>query len=528
MARSFLAAAAALAAVAVSSTTVAAQTGMTASLSAAGGQYVLDALIPILVAKIDKIVIPDISGEKDGFDYSLSGFTCTGFTIGAGALTMSPADGLQVDLANLGISCAGSWSFKLSIWPHIPDGSGTVTGSMSGTTAALGLDITTAAGGHAQLAPNNVNLNIGSFSLDFHGSLWDWLLDLFKGLIEDAATSAITSAFKSAITDFITNDANPALAAIAMELPLHLPAPYDIVEVRFGLTANPTFTSTYMGVALQGDVVPIANPVSPPITPPALPPFNAATAAYYLQLQLSSYTFMSALYDYDAAGLLFWALPSTKIPLGFNDTSAYSLVAPGLPAAYPHDPVAINIAFSAMPTLDLSPAGINITAPLLMQFLVTAANGTTATAFTLGALTTLTADLVIGPDSTGATALKGSLSYLGAQLSVVNSTVGTVASGLLQTLVDMTFTGVVVPLVNSIFANGIPLPSVDGLTLTNTSLTYGAEFFTLASDFTFAPNFTAATAHSYFAQRDGSVLVRPAGATTAAPRAHLRHPHRKH
>jgi hypothetical protein len=52
------------------------------------------------------------------------------------------------------------------------------------------------------------------------------------------------------------------------------------------------------------------------------------------------------------------------------------------------------------------------------------------------------------------------------------------------------FTDVVVPAVNTIFANGIAFPSVDGLTLSNATIAYGPQYFTVASDFTFAPNMT--------------------------------------
>lgn len=53
-------------------------------------------------------------------------------------------------------------------------------------------------------------------------------------------------------------------------------------------------------------------------------------------------------------------------------------------------------------------------------------------------------------------------------------------------LINFLFKSVVVPLVNDIFANGVPLPSVDGVTLTDTVIVYGDEFFTIASDFTLA------------------------------------------
>lgn len=518
------------AAAAVSWTSVAASgAGIAASLSQAGGQYALNAAIPALVAKISTISLPNVDGKSNGFKYDLTGFSCHGFNIGGGSVTMSPSGGVQVSLGNMGISCHGSWSFKLSSWPHLPKGSGTVDASLSGTTATLGLGVT-AVNGHPQLSPNNVNLDIGNLSLSFHGSLWDWLLNLFKGLIKNAVSSAISSVFKSAITNFIVSDINPMLAAIPMTLPLHLSPPYDVAEARFGLTANPTFTTTYTGVELQGDIVPIANPVAPPITPPTLPPFNPATAAHYLQMQLSSYTFMSALHTLNAAGLLHWDLPSSKIPLGFNDSGAYTLVAPGLPAAYPHAVVSINVGMSAMPTLDFSTAGVNISAPLLLDFVVQT-GGAGTTAFTLGALSTLTAALTVGKDSTGAQALMGHLSYLGAQLSVAHTAVGPINSGLLQTLVDVTLKGVVVPLVNEIFANGIPLPSASGVTMTNTAISYGNGFVTMASDFTISPNFMAVTPYVYTVDSEGDLLARPVGdvmeevdqVVVAARPASLRH-----
>jgi hypothetical protein len=50
----------------------------------------------------------------------------------------------------------------------------------------------------------------------------------------------------------------PVQTAIA--LPLGLPAPYNIAEVRYGLTAAPVVGTgsggAYMGVQLQGDIVP--------------------------------------------------------------------------------------------------------------------------------------------------------------------------------------------------------------------------------------------------------------------------------
>jgi hypothetical protein len=73
--------------------------------------------------------------------------------------------------------------------------------------------------------------------------------------------------------------------------------------------------------------------------------------------------------------------------------------------------------------------------------------------------------------------------------------------------VDLLFTTVVLPAVNKIFADGLPLPSLDGLTLTDTALLWGDGFFTLATDFTF--NVTASGMLQAAAQH-GAIV--PAGA----------------
>lgn len=68
---------------------------------------------------------------------------------------------------------------------------------------------------------------------------------------------------------------------------------------------------------------------------------------------------------------------------------------------------------------------------------------------------------------------------------------GTVNTAMLQTLTNFLFNDILVPEVNSIFGNGLPFPTVDGLSLTNTQIDWSSGALTLATDFTFAPGFFA-------------------------------------
>jgi len=359
---------------------------------------------------------------------------------------------------------------------------------VGGTTATLGA-LVTASALHAHLAATAVQLNVGSIDLTFHGSLLDWLLNLFKGYIEKQVRSGLTSAFAAAIASVITTQINPALAAMPMALPIPAPPPYNFTVVRFGLTDSPAFTPSFMAVDLQGDVVPAAaGGRDPPITPPALPPWTAASADYAVQLQMSQYTPESAIYAYYAAGELQWLLPPSQLPFGLNKTSSYAPIAPGLPAAWPNAPVSLNVSFAALPNVTISPAGVAIAAPLLLGFIVAGNHSDTPTAFTLLAETTFAGAITArAANGSAPAALLARIAYLNASLSTQSTAVGPVNTALLQALADFVFGGIIVPEVNALIAGGLPLPQIGGVTLISPAVFYGDGYLTVATNFSFTP-----------------------------------------
>ena len=465
-------------------------TGISGSVATPALGAVLTSVLPFVEAEVTSMSIPGTSGSQDGFDYELKDIHCSSFTIAASSVTSAPGAGLTIALGGMALQCSADWDFKLHIWPHKPSGSGTVDISVTGTSATLGV-LVTAAALHPQMQTSSVNFAVGSINLTFHGSILDWLLNLFKGYIEDRIKSGLTSAFSAAIATVIAKQIDPALAAMPMAIPLsHAPPPYNTNEVRFGLTDNPTFTAAYMAVDLQGDVVPIADQRDPPIAPPALPPWTAASADYAVQLQLSSYTPESALYAFYSAGALSWLLPPADLPLGLNTTAGYALIAPGLPAAYPGRPVEMNVSFASLPNITFSPSGIAVAALLRLDWIVLPANGSApVAAFSLLAQTDFSGAIVARAANGTAqpAALVASIAYINSTLTTLTSTVGPVHTPLLQALVDDVLAGVIVPIVNALIATGLPLPQIDGVTLVNPAVIYNNGFVTVATNFTFVP-----------------------------------------
>ena len=107
----------------------------------------------------------------------------------------------------------------------------------------------------------------------------------------------------------LTNCVSPWLSPppslqFPITLPLPLPAPFNVGEVRYGLTLPPTIASgpggPYVGLQLQGDVVPLGFTGTPPIPAAALPAFDGSQSQYYLEVQLSTYTLLSAVWTFQS------------------------------------------------------------------------------------------------------------------------------------------------------------------------------------------------------------------------------------
>ncbi len=72
-------------------------------------------------------------------------------------------------------------------------------------------------------------------------------------------------------------------------------------------------------------------------------------------------------------------------------------------------------------------------------------------------------------------------------MSIVKSAIGTFSVNALENTLNQIFAFVLVPFANKALAPGLPLPSIDGLTLVNPTLNILNNSFHIASDYAFKP-----------------------------------------
>jgi hypothetical protein len=91
--------------------------GIGASLSQAAFTYIIDVAVPILEQKLADLSFPPISGEQDGFDYSLDNMVVNSIAANAtlSYITPTPGVGLAGQLGGIYVSLSGDWSFQLHV-----------------------------------------------------------------------------------------------------------------------------------------------------------------------------------------------------------------------------------------------------------------------------------------------------------------------------------------------------------------------------------------------------------------------------
>jgi hypothetical protein len=145
---------------------------------------------------------------------------------------------------------------------------------------------------------------------------------------------------------------------------------------------------------------------------------------------------------------------------------------------------------------------------LVLSFEAENANATFTQAFAVNAIATLSLIPSVGenPKVSGGLIITGSFKYIASNLTLNSTNVGPINVNLLSIFAGVTLEDVIVPILNVLLGTGLPIPSADGLTLTNATLTTGEGYILLGSDFTFAPSINGDSEFNKLAKKAAIVI----------------------
>ena len=227
--------------------------GFTAEVGGKGLDKVLQAMLPKVIAKVNGMTLPALSGVAKGITYTTDPIHISNFNIGSSTISIVKGTGILLSLHNLTLSIP-STHFKLSKTIIITlSCSGAMQGNLSNTNVQVLLNITSNHTSPRIMSNSSwswgvldVNEKMNGFSCKFLQNIAEW----FVGNINDFISKEMKLMVPSTVDGMITEDGNQILSELVLTQRID-----DVSSVNFYLVDNPTSTDTSTTVELSGEFV---------------------------------------------------------------------------------------------------------------------------------------------------------------------------------------------------------------------------------------------------------------------------------
>jgi hypothetical protein len=189
--------------------------GLRLAITDKGLKYAASVATPLLEKELSSFTLPDLPFDEDGFEGSVSSISCSNFVIGSLTLNANdtPASTVALSANGVGLSCKANWNYKLKIWPHVPDGHGTVDITIGDSSAFSGtMGVSNNTGTFTSLSLPACTSNVAVSGLHFSGGLSGDILNLFKSLIKKTIQKEVNGQVCGAVQKALVTDLNPILA----------------------------------------------------------------------------------------------------------------------------------------------------------------------------------------------------------------------------------------------------------------------------------------------------------------------------
>jgi len=319
---------------------------------------------------------------------------------------------------------------------------------------------------------------IGKFDITLSGGA-SWLYNFFIGIFQSNIKSAVESSLSAAIKQNINDNANKAFATLPVIQKVN-----DNLEIDYAMVQLILYTSDYLTTSHKGEFFNPKQRLTSPGTASVMP--NSVDSTRQLQILLSEYSANSALFVFQQETLVQGVIteadlpPNSPVRLNSSDL-AWLILAPGIPKSFPDMAMQLLVESSEDPVVSMTTEGgsVNATGNLTVQVILP--NGTLFNAFTLSGTAFCQANASVVAQNVSV-----ELIYLGANVSLESSQVGTVLMSMINTLMGQ-LGKFVVPMLNKKLEPGFPIPSVDGVSFVDPEVTWHDGFVMIATDFKYQP-----------------------------------------
>lgn len=356
--------------------------------------YARNATLPALEQVVPTLKLDNFSGDSASFQWSVShikiaeGVSCGLF------LELQGNNTLAMSLNNLHLSLEADVHVREDIWPH-PSFHGSVSGNADGSAVTALVSIGEDAGsGAATVALDSCEAHVSLHHLKIHGlSILDPVLDLVLSAIKRLFYHSIRKALcdKLILKKVVEGMLQPLLSSLTYVATLPLSKPFDGAAIDYHLSAaprvvhpGPASSSTFLDVALLGEVFDDDRQRHSNLPPPVLPRLSEPLAGRHATLRVSAFPFNTLLWTFYTQRALEYMVVPSMLPAKEQrllKTNFFKHLMPKLYAAYPDHNMTLSVSAMTLPHLTMGLGNITLGAHINLSFAVQ----TTPTAGGLGA-----------------------------------------------------------------------------------------------------------------------------------------------
>lgn len=454
--------------------------GLMGGMSTTAITKLINNILPAALEMVKATPLEDISGRESGFNYEVRSIKIKEFNIAS--FTLSVTSGVRVDLRGIYGKAGMDWKYKLKKWPHLPKGSGTADATMDVSDIGATFALAVTADGRPSIRINEVTVDIHKITIKTHGSLFSWLYNLIIKAFQGTFKRAVEKGLKNALeTTF-----NDKIAAIIATLPMAgRVGKWGTIDLHIPAQGLATIGDSIV-LAFNGEVYPQGG-FSDGLTPRhAGMPF--VPSGRLLDIVLDTFTLQSAFHTYAHSGMLNKLITRDQHPEKFPDifnTDQWTYI-PALKAKYPNHDVRFVVTLGADPTVNAVPGALTLGADFRFDVQVSPV-GADAWVSALKLAATGSTNLEVSLDTSVPfnPVLHLAIPAFNPKFAVTDSTIGNIDLTLLNIVVNALLNNVILPGINVMLADGIPLPSVAGLTLSNAEFNILQDGFQMRADVDF-------------------------------------------
>ncbi|PRP87206.1 bactericidal permeability-increasing protein-like [Planoprotostelium fungivorum] len=446
--------------------------GYRSVLSQKGLDYSKGVGVQVLQKLLVNLNIPSLSGVFNepvigDVDWHLNDIKLISIDIGQSSVTPNPNSGITVQLSNVNGQVNSNWDYTRRDWPHISGSGSAVTKITAGATMSFSVFVSN---GQPQISVTSSSVSISNLDIQISGGA-SWLYNLFVNVLHDQIANAISNALRSAIQDNTQDNLNNILKTVNLKQSL---ADHLVFDAEF--IPSPTYGQNSVSIpqlgrtyvdGSEGQFCPISECSFTPL------PSDPSTTKMY-EVYVSEYVANSFMYAANSSGLLAYEVLPKDVPassLFKLNTSTFSAWVPALQKLYPNTAMSIVASTTKPPLATFHPKGANVSVAGSAEFWVHPDNAPKRLVFT-----------IIGNGTIGTAAslngwnLVAKLGDPTFTFDLSYSSIGDFDPQTLRAALRFLLNYGIIPGINSKLAQGVSLPTLQGVSFTNPSMTWSNSY----------------------------------------------------